>query len=301
MSVQITTAFVEQYKANVLHLAQQKGSRLRDAVRTETVTGKAHFFERIGSTAAEKRASRHSDTPRMDTPHSRRKVSLDDYDWADLIDNEDKVRMLISPHSEYAMAGAWAMGRAMDDAIIAAATGTAYSGVAGGTSVSLPSGQNYSPDSYTKIQENYIYQIRKIEQQNSIEDLSNDINQSREQFIINSGDTVRTFDAFFPSGDNLGSMPMVIIMHGLGGSTTDMQGLNSYFLNLGVVPVYPQALYYENLPTVGSTTIFNYGVWPELYDDVAFVSDIIELADYNHDGVLNIFDVIQMSDFVTGQ
>jgi hypothetical protein len=38
------------------------------------------------------------------------------------------------------MAGAWAMGRAMDDAIIAAATGTAYSGVAGGTSVSLPAG-----------------------------------------------------------------------------------------------------------------------------------------------------------------
>ena len=77
----------------------------------------------------------------MDTPHSRRKVSLDDYAWADLIDNEDKVRLLISPTSEYALAGAWAMGRAMDDAIIAAATGTAYSGVAGGTSVSLPSGQ----------------------------------------------------------------------------------------------------------------------------------------------------------------
>jgi len=140
MSTQITTAFVEQYKSNVLHLAQQKGSRLRDAVRSETVTGKAHFFERIGSTAAQKRTSRHSDTPRMDTPHSRRKVTMDDYDWADLIDNEDKVRMLISPQSEYAMAGAWAMGRAMDDAIIAAAVGTAYGGVAGGTSVSLPSG-----------------------------------------------------------------------------------------------------------------------------------------------------------------
>ena len=141
MSVQITTAFVEQYKANVLHLAQQKGSRLRDAVRTETVTGKSHFFERIGSTAAQKRTSRHSDTPRMDTPHSRRKVSMDDYDWADLIDNEDKVRLLISPQSEYAMAGAWAMGRAMDDAIIAAATGTAYYGVSGGSSQTLPSGQ----------------------------------------------------------------------------------------------------------------------------------------------------------------
>ena len=106
MSTQITTAFVEQYKSNVFHLAQQKGSRLRDCVRTETVTGKAHFFERIGSTAAQKRTSRHSDTPRMDTPHSRRKVTMDDYDWADLIDNEDKVRMLISPQSEYALAGA---------------------------------------------------------------------------------------------------------------------------------------------------------------------------------------------------
>ena len=148
---------------------------------------------------------------------------------------------------------------------------------------SLLSGQNYSPDSYTKIQENYINQIRKIEQQNSNEDLSNDINQSREQFTINSGDTVRTFDAFFPSGDSLGSMPMVIIMHGLGGSTTDMQGLNGYFLPLGMVPVYPQALYYEDLPTVGSTTIFNYGAWPELYDDVAFVSDIIDYMVENYD------------------
>ena len=76
----------------------------------------------------------------MDTPHSRRKVSLDDYDWADLIDQEDKVRMLISPSSEYAQAGAWAMGRAMDDALIAAATGNAFGGVAGGTTVALPSG-----------------------------------------------------------------------------------------------------------------------------------------------------------------
>jgi len=141
MSTEITTAFVEQYKSNVFHLAQQKGSRLRNAVKTENVTGKAHFFERIGSSAAEKRTSRHSDTPRMDTPHSRRKVTMDDYDWADLIDNEDKVRMLISPSSEYAMAGAWAMGRAMDDAVISAASGTAYSGAAGGTSVALASGQ----------------------------------------------------------------------------------------------------------------------------------------------------------------
>ena len=66
---------------------------------------------------------------------------MDDYDWADLVDQEDKVRMLISPQSEYAQAGAWAMGRAMDDAIISAATGNAYGGVSGGTTVALPSAQ----------------------------------------------------------------------------------------------------------------------------------------------------------------
>jgi len=141
MSTQITTAFVEQYKANVLHLAQQKGSRLRDTARYTPVTGKSHYFERIGATAAVIRTTRHSDTPQIDTPHSRRKVSLVDYDWADLIDPEDKVKMLITPQSEYAMAGANAMGRAMDDALIAAASGNAFGGVAGATSIALPAAQ----------------------------------------------------------------------------------------------------------------------------------------------------------------
>jgi hypothetical protein len=141
MSTEITTAFVEQYKSNVLHLAQQKGSRLRDTVRYQPTVGKSHYFERIGATAAVVRTTRHSDTPQIDTPHSRRKVTLVDYDWADLIDQEDKVRMLITPQSEYAQAGANAMGRAMDDAIIAAASGNAYSGVAGATTVALPSAQ----------------------------------------------------------------------------------------------------------------------------------------------------------------
>ena len=134
MSVQITTAFVEQYKGNVEHLVQQKGSRLRDAVSVETVVGKNAFFEQIGSTAARIRTTRHADTPRVDTPHSRRRVSLVDYDWADLIDDEDRVRMLIDPTSPYAEAAAMAMGRAIDSAIIDAADGTAYTGVAGGTS-----------------------------------------------------------------------------------------------------------------------------------------------------------------------
>lgn len=134
MSTQITTAFVEQYKANVYHLVQQKGSKLRSYVRLETITGENAFFDQIGAVAAQLRVSRHSDTPRMDTPHSRRRVSLADYVWSDLIDKQDKVRMLIDPTSEYAQAAMWALGRAIDDVIITAVDAAAFTGVDGSTS-----------------------------------------------------------------------------------------------------------------------------------------------------------------------
>lgn len=134
MSVQITTAFVEQYKANFMLLLQQKGSKLRSHVRLESVTGKNAFFEQIGPTTARLRTSRHADTPRMDTPHARRRVSLGDYDWADLIDDEDKLRMLLDPASVYSENAMYSMGRAIDDLIIAAVDGTAHTGVDGSTS-----------------------------------------------------------------------------------------------------------------------------------------------------------------------
>ena len=141
MSTQITTAFVEQYSSNIQMLSQQKGSLLRDKVRVESVTGKNAFFDQVGSVTASVRTTRHSDTPQSNTPHSRRRVSLVDYEFADLVDDLDKVRMLVDPTSTYALAAAYAMGRAMDDAIITAATAAADTGVAGATSVALPASQ----------------------------------------------------------------------------------------------------------------------------------------------------------------
>ena len=141
MSSQITTAFVKQYSDMLFHLSQQKGSRLRPAVRVESQKGESKFFERLGEVTAIQRLSRHEDTPQIDTPHSRRMVTLVDYVYADLIDDEDKIRSLISPESPYLQAQVWAHGRAMDDKIISAALGNAYSGVDGSTPVALPSAQ----------------------------------------------------------------------------------------------------------------------------------------------------------------
>lgn len=141
MSTQITTAFSQQFSNNVMLLSQQKGSLLRRAVSEEGVVGEKAFFDQIGSAVAQKRTSRHQDTPLSDTPHSRRMVTMDHWEYADLIDDPDKVQMLIDPTSSYANAAAYAIGRAMDDAIISAALDSASTGKSGSTSTALPAGQ----------------------------------------------------------------------------------------------------------------------------------------------------------------
>ena len=52
--------------------------------------------------------------------------------------------MLIDPTCSYAKAAAGAMNRSIDDVIITAMNGTAYTGVAGGTSTSLPSASKFA-------------------------------------------------------------------------------------------------------------------------------------------------------------
>ena len=132
MSTQITTAFTKQYSDNVTLLVQQQGSRLRNAVRLETgKRGEEVYMERIGSTAAQVVTSRHADSPLVDTPHDRRRVSPVSYDWGDMIDDTDKVRMLIDPTSPYAINAAYAMGRAIDSKILEQAIGTAFTGKTG--------------------------------------------------------------------------------------------------------------------------------------------------------------------------
>jgi len=140
MSSQVDTAYVYQYRNNVSMLVQQKGSRLRPFVRVEPQNSEFEFYDRIGATDAVEITGRHQDTPLVSTPHDRRRVSLRDYDWADLIDRQDKLRMLIDPTSAYAMNAVFAMGRKMDDAIIGAAFDTAYSGKTGQITVPFPAG-----------------------------------------------------------------------------------------------------------------------------------------------------------------
>lgn len=172
MSSEISTAFVQQFGANVFHLSQQKGSRLRSAVRVESQVGESAFYDRIGKVAAVKKAGRHSNTPQLDTPHSRRMVTLEDYEWADLIDKADKIRMLNDPASEYVLAAMWAMGRSMDDEIIAASIGSAYSGQKGLTAVVLPDTQKYAANdgaSFSNLNVRTLRAVKRMMDQKEID------------------------------------------------------------------------------------------------------------------------------------
>lgn len=129
MSVNVSTAFVQQYSTNIMMLLQQQGSRLRGTVQQYSFTGKAaSMAEQFGSVSPVRNQGRHSDTPLISTPQDKRWVYPNDYDWADLIDNQDRLRMLIDPAGPYTQAGVMAMGRAMDDEIIAGFFGSNNTG-----------------------------------------------------------------------------------------------------------------------------------------------------------------------------
>lgn len=135
MSQFVTTHFVQQYTTNVQLLSQQINSRLRNSVTTAQYTGKAGVVvDQFAATVATKRTTRYPTLTPADTQTDRRWVYPSDYDWNDLIDSVDKLRMLIDPQSSYVKDGTAAICRAMDDEIIAGYFGTAKTGSDGATS-----------------------------------------------------------------------------------------------------------------------------------------------------------------------
>ncbi len=146
MSFQVDTALVQSYRANIELKFQQMGSRLRGTVRNESQNSEFDFYDRIGPVDAVEVTNRHGDTPLISTPHDRRRVGLRDFDWADLIDNKDKLRMLADPTSSYVTNAVMALGRAQDDVIIQAAFGTAYTGKTGSTSVTFATASEIAVD-----------------------------------------------------------------------------------------------------------------------------------------------------------
>jgi len=139
VSQQIDDAHVKAFGDGVMLLAQQRGSRFRNAVSIDTeIKAVRKSYDQIGSTTMTKRTTRHADTVYTDTPHSRRWVTPSPYDNADLIDKPDMVRTLNEFTNPYVRAFAAAAGRTIDDIIIAQFFATATTGQDAGSTAAFP-------------------------------------------------------------------------------------------------------------------------------------------------------------------
>lgn len=144
MSFTITDAFVEQFTGTVQFIAQQTDARLRGRVLEDTIVGESGYMEQLAPTSARKVTTRHADTPIASMQHLRRRIALYDYDQGDLIDKEDKVRLLIDPESAYSKNIAMALKRGQDDEVIGAMWSTAYAGHSGTVAIAWPNGNGES-------------------------------------------------------------------------------------------------------------------------------------------------------------
>jgi hypothetical protein len=131
MANTVSNAFVQTFEANVRFLAQQKGSKLRQFCQFRGETSKQHNWDRVGKLAAVTKAGRAVASPVNDTPYSRRTEAQITKHAGDLVEPEDINQMLSDPASNTSTALSYAMGRAMDALIIAAATGNATDGAGG--------------------------------------------------------------------------------------------------------------------------------------------------------------------------
>lgn len=128
MSTQIPVAFSQKFRGDYLLLAQQQTSKFAAYVRDDPdrLEGKYAWFNRIGATAMVQRTSRHADTTLVDTAHSRRRVTMADFEWADLIDRQDVHRVLTNPQNAYVRNATMAAMRNKDDIILRAVNGNSY-------------------------------------------------------------------------------------------------------------------------------------------------------------------------------
>jgi hypothetical protein len=129
MSQQVSALFKTEFDEGVRHVFQDRGSKLLPLIRNKRVNPgeAAKFFVAGSGTAAPK--NRHDDVPVMNGDRSNVTVTLDTYYAGEWIDEEDLDAMAPDDRDTAQAAAAMALGRKVDDIIIAALADTTVSAV----------------------------------------------------------------------------------------------------------------------------------------------------------------------------
>lgn len=180
----IDTVFVKQFSANIMLLSQQKGSKLRDKVLYKGgIVGEDWYIDQLGKRTAKKKTTRNSDVEYTAGDWQRRKLSpVTIYD-ADLLDKEDKVKMLSDPTNPTAQSIAMAIGRGLDAEIVAAAFGTAYYGKTGSSS------ESFSSDNQVAVAASGLNLVKILAAKKILD--NNDVDEDEPRYMAITGNQVQ--------------------------------------------------------------------------------------------------------------
>lgn len=127
--------YIDEFDDNVMHLAQQKGSKFRGKIKEKPLKANECTFEQLNAIEAVEIQSRHADTVIQEREHIRRWVGARDFSVAELYDWPDEFRTAVALDSAYVQGQSYAYGRKLDDLVIAAFSATAKTGRDGGSTV----------------------------------------------------------------------------------------------------------------------------------------------------------------------
>jgi hypothetical protein len=151
MSTSISTAFIGDYNKDVHHVFQREGAMLMPTVYHKSgVVGSTAYFEKLGTGTAVTK-SRHGEITPMNVTHTQPSCTLVDFyagDWADLL---DEAKTNIEVRMNYAKAGAYALGRKVDNQIMTVLDSTSQSTV------------TFAVTSYAAIQSSILQMVEALD------------------------------------------------------------------------------------------------------------------------------------------
>lgn len=119
MANTIDVAFIKQFESEVHMAYQRMGSKLKNTIRNQQVSGNVVRFQKIGTGSASTKSRNGSVTP-MELVHTNVEASMADYYAAEYVDKLDELKTNIDERQAVATSSAAALGRKTDELIYAA-------------------------------------------------------------------------------------------------------------------------------------------------------------------------------------
>lgn len=138
------TIFAKSYGDSITLLAQQQGSMIlpKNAITVKrNVVGEETYMDQIDAIEMEQVTGRLQSINLANPSYARRRIAKYDFTKSVGLDSQDLLSTIPDPTNPVIQSLGFGAGRAIDDQILMALRGTAYTGKTGSTSQTLPSAQ----------------------------------------------------------------------------------------------------------------------------------------------------------------